>query len=197
MTCYDAGLTIGLLPFGVLKLEAGVDCIVNGTSYDDHPLYFNAKLGVPEGTLCAHSPALAVGGYNFGTDRRSGSATRTDQDVLYLLAAVTVPGIAGLPSTGRLSAGFYAGNDDLLVGPDGSDESAGLLLSWDRTMSEISDKLWMAVDYQGGDNALGALSFGISWAFTPNVSLILGFDRYNEADAAGANTATVQFDINF
>jgi hypothetical protein len=64
-------------------------------------------------------------------------------------------------------------------------------------MSEISDKLWAAVDYQGGKNAFGATSVGVSWAFAKNVSVIFGYDFYNNKARAGQNTATIQLDINF
>ena len=53
------------------------------------------------------------------------------------------------------------------------------------------------IDYQGGNNAYGATSFGASWAFAKNVSVILGYDVYNNKDRAGQNTATIQVDINF
>jgi uncharacterized protein with beta-barrel porin domain len=53
------------------------------------------------------------------------------------------------------------------------------------------------VDYQGGKNAFGALSFGASWAFAKNTSVIFGYDVYNNKDRAGQNTFTVQLDINF
>jgi hypothetical protein len=189
---YDLGLTAGVLPFEKVQGEVGIDYITNGNNgYDSQPLYFNAKLGTPEGSLFEGSPALAVGGYGFGTNRDKGSAYRTDQDVIYGLAAKT------LPVVGRLSAGYYVGNDQLLLDVDGKKENDGVLLSWDRTMSEISDKLWVAVDYQGGDNALGALSFGASWAFAKNVSVIFGYDIYNEKKLAGENTFTTQLDINF
>ena len=194
----DGGLTIGVLPFHDLQMEVGVDYIstFSGSKYDDHPVFFNAKLGVPEGVLCSNAPALAIGGYNFGTKRHN--ATRTDQDILYGLASKVLPGFCGLPSLGRISAGYYVGNNDVLTGPGGStDDNHGILLSWDRTMSEIDDRLWMAVDYQGGQNALGALNFGVAWAFTPNVSVILGYDIYNEQSVAGANTITTQLDVNF
>ena len=64
-------------------------------------------------------------------------------------------------------------------------------------MSEISDKLWMAVDYQSGESYMGALNFGVSWAFSKNVSVIFGYDIYNNAYAGGKNTFTTQLDINF
>lgn len=184
---YDIGLTAGVLPYEKVQMEVGVDLIANGNSAaDDHPVYFNAKLGTPEGSMFAGSPALAAGGFLFGTDSAS-----TDYNVVYGLAAKTLPVI------GRISAGYYVGNEDLLLDENGEKDNHGVLLSLDRPLTEISDKLWAAVDYQGGDNALGALSFGISYAFAPNVSVIFGYDIYNENATAGENTYTTQLDINF
>ena len=194
---YDAGLTVGVLPFDTVKAEVGADYLVNGTAYDDHPFYFNAKIGVPEAALSTNAPALAIGGFNFGTDSKNSSATRTDQDIVYGLVAKTIPAFGSVPSLGRFSAGYYTGNGDVLLDKNGAKANTGVLLSWDRTMSEISDKLWFAVDYQGGDNALGALSFGVSWAFSKNVSVIFGYDMWNEPSLAGSNTFTTQLDINF
>jgi len=180
---YDLGFTAGILPFEKVQAEVGIDYITNGSdSYDRNPVYFNAKLATPEGSLFGGSPALAVGGYNFGTKEDI-----TDLNLVYGLVAKT------LPVVGRLSAGYYKGNDTALL----SDDDSGVLLSWDRTMSEISDKLWLGVDYQDGDNAVGAFSFGASWAFAKNVSVILGYDIYNDNVAAGADTFTTQLDINF
>src|SRR5512140_1938440 len=45
---YDLGLTAGVLPFEKVQAEVGIDYIVNGTSYDNYPLYFNAKVATPE-----------------------------------------------------------------------------------------------------------------------------------------------------
>ena len=195
---YDTGLTIGVLPFDSVQMEVGVDDMstLSGSKYDDHPIYFNAKIGVPEGVLCTNAPAFAVGGYNFGT--KSHEASRTDQNIIYGLTAKTLPAFCGLPSFGRVSAGYYVGNDKVLTGPGGStDDNRGVLLSWDRTMSEIDDRLWFAVDYQGGKNANGATSFGVAWAFTSKISMIVGYDIWNKKSVAGANTITTQLDINF
>jgi len=184
---YDLGLTAGVLPFEKVQLEVGVDYLTNGfNNVDSNPLSFNAKLGTPESSLFGGSPALAVGGFAFGTKK-----DLTDANIVYGLAAKT------LPVVGRLSAGYYTGNDDVLLDKNGNEENDGLLLSWDRTMSEISDKLWVAVDYQGGDNAFGAFSFGASWAFAKNVSVIVGYDIYNDKTMGGENTFTTQLDINF
>ena len=195
---YDTGLTIGVLPFQSVQMEVGVDYVstLSGSKYDDHPVYFNAKLGMPEGVICSNSPALAIGGYNFGT--KYNDATKTDQNIVYALTAKTLPPICGLPSLGRVSAGYYVGNSNVLVGPGGeSGDNQGVLLSWDRTMSEIDDRLWFAVDYMGGQNVNGGLSFGVSWAFTEKISMIVGYDVWNKKSVAGANTVTTQLDVNF
>jgi len=179
------GPTVGVLPYEKIQAEAGFDLVNAGLSSDSSPLYLHAKTAAPEGAVFAGSPALALGGYNFGLKKNV-----TDQNIIYGLAAKT------FPILGRLSAGYFVGNDKLLLDENGKKANTGLLLSWDRTLSEISDKLWAAVDYQGGDSALGALSFGLAWAFAPNTSVIFGYDVYNNAKTAGANTFTVQLDIN-
>lgn len=180
------GPTAGILPYEKVQAELGFDLIYGGSDADKSPLYFHGKVGTPEGSLFLGSPAIAVGGYNFGTKKDV-----TDQNIVYGLVAKTFPVV------GRLSAGYFAGNDRILVDETGAKDEKGLLLSWDRTLSEISDKLWVAVDYQGTDSALGALSFGVSYAFAENASLILGYDIYNEKKTGGENTYTVQLDINF
>jgi hypothetical protein len=153
---FDAGFTTGLLPFEKFQGEIGVDYLYMGDSnYDNHPIYFNAKIGLPEDALFKGSPAVAFGAYNFGLKK-----DLTNYNIVYGLIAKTIPVL------GRLSAGYYTGNDKLLVDENLKKANKGVLLSWDRTMTEISDKLWLAVDYQGGENYLGALSFGASWAFS-------------------------------
>ncbi|HIJ88174.1 MAG TPA: hypothetical protein HPP97_10930 [Desulfuromonadales bacterium] len=188
---YDLGLTAGVLPFEKVQMEVGIDYMSYGNAYDNYPLYLNAKLGTPENSLFKDSPALAIGGYNFGSNSSSGSAFRTDQNIIYALAAKT------LPVVGRLSAGYFTGNNKVLLDENGKKENNGILLSWDRTISEISDNLWAAVDYQGSNSAMGALSFGVAWSFSKNVSLIVGYDIYNNDKVAGKNTFTTQLDINF
>jgi len=185
------GPTVGVLPFAKIQAEVGFDVISAGGDADKYPLYGHFKLGMPEDNTWI--PAVAVGMYNIGT--KSGDVRKdelaTNQDIAYALVAKT------LPVVGRLSAGYFAGNRKVLVDENGTSDEKGVLLSWDRTMTEISDKLWLAVDYQGSKSALGALSFGASWAFAKNVSVILGYDIYNEKKTGGENTVTLQVDINF
>jgi len=190
---FDAGFTTGLLPFEKFQGEIGVDYLYMGDSnYDNHPIYFNAKIGFPEDAFFKGFPAIALGAYNFGL-----KTNLTNYNIVYGEIAKTIPIL------GRLSVGYYTGNDKILVDENLKKANNGVLLSWDRTMTEISDKLWLAVDYQGGKNYLGALSFGASWAFSKNVSVIFGYDIYNNKNAyyntsnQNANTFTAQVDINF
>jgi hypothetical protein len=184
-TIVNNGITVGVLPFEKLQAEVGIDQrTISAEPYDSNPLYFNAKLGTPEGSLFAGSPAIAVGGYEFGT-----KTDLTDVNILYGLVAKT------LGAAGRFSVGFYSGNDKLLLDKNGEKDATGVLASWDRTISELSDKLWVAIDYMGGENAYGATSFGAAWLFAPNVGVIAGYDIYTNDNIKP--TATLQVDINF
>ena len=190
---YDFGLTMGVSPFQKFQAEVGVDYLSMGDNvYDDKPMYFNAKVGMPEGAIFKNSPGIAIGGYNFGT-----KSNLTNYNIAYGVIAKT------LPIVGRLSVGYYIGNEKLLIDSKGAKANSGILASWDRSMKEISDKLWFAVDYQGGNNYLGALNLGFSWNFSSNVSVIFGYDIYNDSKTfynsvnTNKNTFTTQLDINF
>ncbi|MDD5594203.1 MAG: hypothetical protein PHG97_05645 [Candidatus Margulisbacteria bacterium] len=161
----DLGLTYGLLP----GLEVGIDEL-SPQAVPGSQLVMNAKYGLAEnGAL----PALAIGGYGFGTLKGL-----TDQNVIYGVAAKTF-------AFGRLSAGYFQGNS----GTIGSD-NGGVILTWDKT---INDKLWACVDYAGGNSVLGALFGGVSYYFSPNTSVIFAYGKYNN----GAKpTITTQLDIN-
>jgi hypothetical protein len=174
----DLGLTVGVLPFEKIQAEVGIDLLEPTQS----PWTFNAKIGIPEGAIAEWSPAIAVGGFNFGVEKNL-----TDYNIMYGIVAKTLPVI------GRLSVGYYTGNKNLLIDNDGKVNNSGILLSWDKQVSEISENLWLAVDYQGGKNSLGAVSFGLAWSFSKNVSVIIARDIYNN-NAPG--TLTTQLDIN-
>ncbi len=164
----DLGLTVGINP----NIEVGFDAFLPQSS----PFTFNAKAAVPEAGLM---PAVAAGGYGFGT-----SPGVTDQNVVYGLAAKTFPVI------GRLTAGYFSGNPNVLVDPSGKADNSGLILTWDKS---ITDKLWACIDYAGTNSALGALFYGFSYVFSPNTSVLLAYGTYNN----GAKpTITTQVDIN-
>lgn len=176
---YGLGVTTGVLPFEKVKLEVGTDY----TPHSQNPLNFNAKLATPEGAFASGLPAFAVGG--FALDSSDGAA-----NIMYALAAKT------LPVVGRLSIGGYSGDKDILVNANGKKDNSGVLASWDRTISEVSDKLWLSVDYMGGKNAFGGVGIGGAWAFSKQVSLLVGATLYNETETGGKPTFTTQVIIN-
>ena len=189
---YDVGVTVGVLPLEKFKIEVGVDYITDGVAgsyYATHPAYFNFKGGVPEDAFFTGMPAVAAGMFGLNT-ATAGDPASSSTNIAYALIAKT------LPVVGRLSIGGYNGAKNSL----GKNTNTGVLASWDRVMPEISENLWLAVDYMSGNNALGALSFGGSWAFSKQVSLLLGYNVYNPGQAklyGGKPTFTTQLDINF
>lgn len=169
----DIGLT-----YGVLKnLEAGIDMFEPSTD----PLQLNMKYGLPE---AGSMPALAVGGCNFGT-----KADVTDYNILYALAAKTFAPI------GRFTAGYYrGGNPSLFLDENGDEQNTGFIATWDKA---LSSKVWASVDYASGMSWYGNLSFGASYAFAPNTSVIFGYVIYNNSAVNTNNQFTTQLDINF
>lgn len=197
---YDVGPTVGVLPFEKLQAEVGFDYLTMGSDPNDNrPFSGNFKIGTPEDALFSYSPALAFGMYNIGKNPGSANApfVASGQNILYFLAAKTIPALGPVPSLGRVSAGYYRGAKSALVNPDGRNDNDGLLLSWDRTMAELSDKLWVGVDFMSGHNVNSSINFGASWAFAKNVSVIVGYDVWKEKSLAGNNSVTVQVDINW
>ncbi len=178
---YNIGLSAGVLPLENLKLEVGVDFLTTGfqrdTAADNHPFYGNVKLGTPENAFGIKGlPAFAVGAYNLGTYDKPEAGLSTRQNIVYGLVGKTLPVI------GRLSAGGYHGSARALATPGNpgtTNNNSGVMASWDRTMNEISDKLWLAADYMSGNNANGEVSFGASWAFSKQVSLVVGVVVFN------------------
>jgi hypothetical protein len=175
----DLGMTVGILPFSYVHAEVGFDYFTPQLS----PFLLNAKVGVPEGTLTAWSPAIAVGGFGFGFLKNV-----TDFNIVYGITGKTFPAL------GRIEVGYFSGNNKLLVDlSNGRADNSGILLSWDRQITEISENLWLAVDYQGTKSSFGALSYGLAWTFSKNVSVIFARDVFN-ADIP--STFTMQLDIN-
>lgn len=206
---YNIGLSAGLLPFENIKLEAGIDFLTTGfqsdTAADNHPFYGNVKLGTPEDAFGVKGlPAFAIGAYNLGTYDKPEVGLSTRQNIVYGQVAKTLPVI------GRLSVGGYYGSSRALAtsgNPSNTNNNSGILASWDRSMPEISDKLWLAVDYMSGNNANGEISVGGSWTFSKQVSLIVGvvvFNPFYSTSAAdnginpgGKPALTTQLDIAF
>jgi hypothetical protein len=176
------------LPLGQIGAETGFDYKKGfGPALDSHPWYFHRKLAVRENAYFRNMPALAIGIYDVGIKENL-----TNNNVWYVRAAKTFSA-SGL-SLGRFSAGYFSGNDHLLLNRSGLRDNTGLMLAWERSMPEISDRLWLCVDFQGTQSGYGALNFGFSWIFVPGVSAIFGFDRFNNPNIQ--NTLTLQLDID-
>jgi hypothetical protein len=176
-------------PLGKVMAETGFDYKKGlGSFYDSTPWYFHFKLGVPEDAYFINMPAIAIGSYDMGT-----RSHRTNYNIWYGKVAKTVN--IGKVNLGRLSGGYFTGNGRLLRGRDGLRDNAGPMIAWERTMSEISDKLWLCVDYQGTQSGYGAVNYGFAWSFTKDISAILGYDIYNNRNLT--DSITLQIDINF
>ena len=180
---FGVGVVTGLLPFEKLKLEIGADYTTTGLS-TVYPFSFNGKIASAEDALFSGMPAIALGGYNLGT-----IADAYPQNIVYGLIAKT------LPVVGRFSVGGYNGAERSL----GKKVNNGILASWDRTMTEVSDNLWLGVDYMSGKNADNEVSFGASWSFTKQVTLLMGITVPNAGQSAllgGKPTWTAQLSLN-
>ncbi|MCB4792061.1 MAG: hypothetical protein LHV68_09255 [Elusimicrobia bacterium] len=168
----DVNLTYGL----VKNLEVGIDIFEPSTD----PFQFNAKYGLPE---TDQLPAMAVGAMNLGT-----KTDVTNYNILYVVAAKT---FKPLP---RLSLGYYSGNDKLFVDELGEKANTGLILSLDK---QLTDNVWACIDYASGKSWYGETSFGFSYLFATNTSIIFGYVVYNNDKINKNNQVTTQLDINF
>jgi hypothetical protein len=176
-------------PLGKIMAETGFDYKKGfGPTLDKWPVYFHFKFGVPEDAYFKNMPAFAVGSYDMGYKHNF-----TNNNVWYFRLAKTVS--AGKLNWGRFSAGYFNGNGRLLRDKNGERDNSGPMIAWERVMSEISDRLWVCVDYQGTQSSYGALNYGFSWKFNNNISAILAYDVYNNPNSK--NTVTFQLDIDF
>jgi hypothetical protein len=184
----DAGLTVGLLPFDKFQMEVGIDVL----EPSDYPVFFNLKMGSPEGALFPGSPALAAGIINAGTKRGV-----TNYNIGYAVVGKTIPGL------GRLSVGPYVGNSKVLVDAQGKRENTGFMVGFDRGFMPVKDaqgnefkRLVLAADYASGKNALGAGGFGLYYYLTKDISLLTGPVWFNEEAINGKWKWSIQLDIN-
>ena len=176
-------------PLGKVMAETGFDYKKGlGSVLDKWPWYFHFKFGVPEDAYFKNMPAFAIGAYDMGIKHN-----RTNNNVWYVRAAKTLS--AGSFDLGRFSFGYFNGNPKLLVDENGKRDNAGPMFAWERVMTEISDKLWVCVDYQATHSSYGALNLGFSWKFTNNISTIVAYDFYNNPNLR--DTVTLQVDIDF
>src|SRR6185503_19706856 len=103
----DAGLTVGILPYQKVQMEVGIDYL----EASDYPIFFNAKIGSPQDALFKGSPALELGIFNVGTKKDV-----TNQNIVQIVVGKSIP------SFGRISAGPYFGNGEVLRSGEGKKE---------------------------------------------------------------------------
>lgn len=185
----DVGLTVGVLPYEKLNMEVGFDLLEPA----DDPLFFNAKLGTPEGSLCEGSPAMSFGVWNVGTQKGL-----TDYDIWHFVVGKTLPG-----KLGRLHGGAYISSTNTLKSSDGDVKNKGFMIGWDKAFYPVKEgdrqfnRFMLAADYASGDNAIGGGGAGLYVFFTPDVSLLMGPVWFNDEDLNGDYKWTMQLDINF
>ncbi len=184
----NIGLTVGILPFKKLNAEIGFDHKSGLGIIDNYPLYGNFKLGIPENAYGKFFPGVAAGMFDIGTKKHW-----TDYNIIYGKIARSIA--VNKTPLGRFSFGYFTGNERLLLNDKGEKDNSGIMGAWERTISEISDKLWICLDYMGTKSAYGSLNFGASWKFAPNVALIGGYEFYNNGNLAETFTLQVDIDI--
>jgi hypothetical protein len=169
-------------------MEVGIDVL----EPSDYPIFFNLKMGSPEGALFSGSPALEAGIINAGTKRDV-----TSYNIGYVVIGKSIPGL------GRLSVGPYVGNSRVLVDAQGRKENTGWMAGFDRSFLPARDaqgnefnRLVLAADYASGKNALGAGGFGLYYYFTKDISLLTGPVWFNDEAINGKWKWSIQLDIN-
>lgn len=176
-------------PLDKIMTEAGFDYKKGfGSILDKWPVYFNFKLGVPEDAYFKNMPAFAIGIYEMGYKHNY-----TDNNILYVKGAKTIS--MGSVNLGRFSVGYFRGNGRTLRDKNSERDNAGSMFAWERILSEISDRLWVCVDYQGTQSSYGAINYGVAWKFADNISTIAGYDVYNNPNLK--STMTLQLDVDF
>ena len=184
------GITVGLLSLPFVQVEAGLDI----REPTDKPITWNVKIAMPEGAENPAMPAFVVGVYDMGT-----ADGVNDYNILYGEVAKTISFL------GRVSFGYFIGNSAHLKNGNGDADNNALMMSFDRRMPEINDRLWFGIDYMGTRSDYGSVNFGFSWSFSETSSLLLGYIRYNEEVDRGTggralprkNLVTLQADFDF
>ncbi|MBF0544015.1 MAG: hypothetical protein HQM08_06270 [Candidatus Riflebacteria bacterium] len=183
------GLTMGVLNSQKLQMELGFDLL----GATDDPLYFNAKLGYPEGALGTNSLALQIGMFNMGTHKGV-----TDQNLAFLVLGHTFKDFA------RFSVGPYHGNPDILRNSNGEKENTGFMAAFDHGFHPVKgpdgntfNRFVFCGDYASGKNAIGGGGVGLYYFFTKDVSLLTGPVWFNDTGINGKWKLTTQLDVNF
>lgn len=182
------GLEYGFFTLGDWSLEAGIDYL-GGT---DDPLFFNAKLAIPENKLAPIAPSFSIGAFNFGT--RTRSLGRTNQNVVDIVFGKTLPEWIG----GHLFVGAYSGSRAL--GATRQGWMVGYYQSFCPAVHCDGTKYFkwsVGGDYASGKNAIGGGGVALYHYFTPNVFVQTGPVWFNTTKYNGSWKWSVQIFITF
>ena len=95
-----------------------------------------------------------------------------------------------------MSAGWYIGNAALnFKDQHGNTDNNGVLLSWDRTMTEISDKLWLGGGLPGRRQRVRRGQLRRILGVLQERLALVGYDVYTRKATGGQPTFTTQLDI--
>lgn len=173
----DPGITVLGAALGLaawkLKGEVGVDYTTTGPDVAErNPATMNAKIVLPEHAFKPFPPAIVAGIWNYWPKAEGHAA-----NMVYGLLSYT-------PVAGRISVGGYHGAENALGGVE-----TGILASWDKAVFE---RTWVGIDYIGGNNKLGSVNAGISYAFSKRSSLMLGYNLHTAREISGSNSVVVR-----
>jgi hypothetical protein len=179
----DIGFESGLYSYNDVSVEWGVDYL-GGVN---HPLLFNAKVGVPEGKFFENAPSFSIGIFNIGTSHKR------NQSVCDVVLGYTLP-----QTYGKVYVGGYHGKHAL-----GSTHS-GMMLGYKKALStetisegKTYDKWLFIADYASGKNAIGGGGAALQYYFTPKINMETGPVIFNDRKINGRWKWSLQlnFDI--
>lgn len=157
-------LTIGILPFKKLQKEIAADLLESV----EYPLYFNARIGMPEDNLfeSSHAPQIGV--------LITGSKTDvTNQHIVYPATTKATPDIQRLP------AGPYFGNKNVLLAKYADDETPSSMVSFDREFMPEEDsagneynKIVSAGHHVSRSHAISGRLHGFCCCFPKSISFL-------------------------
>lgn len=184
----DIGLSLGLLSWHDWKVEVGID-LVEPTN---HPWFFNGKIGIVEDKLFKNAPSFSFSAYGFGTEPGV-----TNFNIIDAVIGKTLPDKFPFLG-GRVFFGGYFGSST--IGPD----QGGFMVGYANGFRKRKDchkveyfKWFLVADYASGKNVVGGGGIGISYFFTPDISILTGPTWFNDAEINGKWKWTVQIGFLF
>lgn len=184
----DVGLLFGLFTWNGISSEAGID-LQGGT---DRPLFFNAKLGIPEKKLFCDAPSFSLGIFGVGT--QTSGQERTNANVLDAVVGKTLPN----PIGGNFYVGGYSGSSAL------RGTRQGFMVAYTRFFKEVKHvdgskyhKWEFGADYASGKNLIGGGGFALTYYFTPSICIQTGPVWFNSSQLLGNWKWSIQIYMAF